>query len=397
MRVQTWMPILAQPLSFRALTTTLAALVIGTMALAEGPDEMVAPDTVHDRATPSANFTTKRFDGVAVAAALPWETSILPEPGALNYMVLGFSGVAANPGSYRVEVLDSSSRLLARYEAPFLADNASFTTPMLPPQSVRIRVVGPVGAGDLRFAVDRMLVARQATLSQSLIPNLTVHGQMSSNERLRGSGLAKLIINDVEVCSAFLVSADTLVTNQHCLRRSSSYANSPAGAKRCADIAITFDYVSNPYIGTGNPKCVAVLKAVPAPVDVAVLKLDRPPSNAAVRIFGLAQSDPSEEGQVTHIYEHPWGFPLGLVKGCTVRGTLAGSRKLEHDCNTLGGASGSPLLNSAGEVIGIHSNGYIGDGATQVQVMEAWYAACNTGKCPTNLGTRVSKIREALQ
>lgn len=312
-------------------------------------------------------------------------------------MILGFADVEAAAGDYRIEIRDEDARLYARYDAAFLAGNPRFSTPPVPGRRLILTVTGTAPTDPLRFKIDRLLTTYVPTISKSLVPNLKVGSQMSAAEKQLGRGVAKLIIADTEVCTGFLVAADTLVTNQHCLRQSLSYANSAGKPVRlCGDIAFAFDYLKEQYTKAGNPKCASVAAAVAPPVDVAVLKFDAPLSDGAGRVYPLAKADPGADGVPTQVFQHPWGLPLGLVTGCAARAVGGASPKLEHSCSTIGGASGSPLLNDKGEVIGIHSNGFIADGATSIEVMKKYYEMCGEGACPGNKGTRVSKIKEAL-
>lgn len=393
MRIRLWVSVLCALAILRSFTPSAVAQVADT------PDpDLAIPAPIAEPAKPWANFEPKRFENAAVTPDAPWQVTVQPQAaGVLDYAMIGFSDVAAVDGTFRVEVRDEDSRLFASYDAQFLRANPRFTTPPMPSRSLIVKVVGPVAAGDLSFVIDRVLIARSSTGSLSPIPNIRLYNQMSPAERRWGRGMVKLIIADTEVCSGFLVGPRTVVTNQHCLRSSFSYANSAGQAVRqCGDIAIMFDYVAKPYTKSGNPKCVEVTNAVAPPVDVAVLKLDQPPPDVAGRAFALAASDPGEMAAPALIFEHPYGLPLGLASDCTVRATITGTQKLEHGCDTIGGASGSPILNPAGEVIGIHSNGWTDDSKSGYENWMEFYAICQAGPCPTNKGTRVSSIRAAL-
>lgn len=386
---------LARPLTALAWAVAAHFTPVNCAAVAQDVSE---PAPIKEPALPWNGFKPAAFDGEEVTGT-PWKTTIAAPNGSLKYVILGFSEVSSiASGKFRVDVRDDETHLFASYDAAFLAANPRFSTPPLPARTLIVSVVGPAAKDALKFKLDRMLTAYTPTVSKSLIPNLQVYSGMNATERQLGRGVAKLIIADTEVCTGFLVAQDTLVTNNHCLRSSASYAKSAGQAIRaCGDITIAFDYSVDPYTRSGNPKCVAVAKAIAVPVDIAILKLDKPPPNVAGRVYTLADHDVGNAPETAQVYEHPWGLPLGLVKNCAVKGVGAGAAKLEHTCSTLGGASGSPILNGKGEVVGIHSNGFIADGATSIEVMETYYQACNAGACPTNKGTPASQIRGALK
>jgi Trypsin-like peptidase domain len=119
-----------------------------------------------------------------------------------------------------------------------------------------------------------------------------------------------------------------------------------------------------------------VLAIIPGPgPDVAVLRLEKPDSNREFPPpIQIQKREPSrlEAGESIFVIGHPFDDPrtpyevinavFGLING-TKRfspGLLTGIRTddLEHDCSTLGGDAGAPMVSfSTGKVLGVHWGG----------------------------------------
>jgi V8-like Glu-specific endopeptidase len=118
-------------------------------------------------------------------------------------------------------------------------------------------------------------------------------------------------------------------------------------------------------------------------VDLATVKLNRP---AVGHVFGFAHAQPSR-GETIATIGHPLGNPLSLSQG-----KFLGTRSI-NGVPMLGmwmlaaqGASGSPLLNASGKVIGILQQGYTREDEGRVwgiNLLRAWGPTITKDLCRT--------------
>lgn len=101
--------------------------------------------------------------------------------------------------------------------------------------------------------------------------------------------------------------------------------------------------------------------------DVAILKIDAPPSNA--RPLTFADDAAAKAGVGVAVLGHPLGTsgwvisPGYLSSASETVDRAAGTRQaLLYNCATRSGNSGSPVLLADGRVLGVHSHGLPGEG-----------------------------------
>ncbi len=91
-------------------------------------------------------------------------------------------------------------------------------------------------------------------------------------------------------------------------------------------------------------------------VDLATMRLDRPDRGY---VFAFSAGDPPL-GATLAMIGHPLGSPLTLAQGELVaKPTVAGVPQLLVSAITAGGASGSPILNRFGDVVGLLQKGFL--------------------------------------
>ncbi|HEU4538184.1 MAG TPA: trypsin-like peptidase domain-containing protein [Polyangiaceae bacterium] len=108
-------------------------------------------------------------------------------------------------------------------------------------------------------------------------------------------------------------------------------------------------------------------------LDYAILRLDGSPGST----FGVAPvrtADPATGAAIT-IIGHPEGEPKQIEAGTVA--SFSGSSIRYGNLDTLGGSSGSGILDDQGRIVGVHTNG-----------------GCFNGG-GTNSGVRISRIRSA--
>ncbi|GAB4420971.1 MAG: hypothetical protein OHK0056_31680 [Bacteriovoracaceae bacterium] len=157
-------------------------------------------------------------------------------------------------------------------------------------------------------------------------------------------------------CTGFLVAEDLLVTAGHCAVNVGEISNS--SENYCEAYTWLFDY--NSQTDTSNIpneniyKCKEIIYAIQSEVDgqshdFALIKLDRKAIDR--RPFKLAKMSASLNQSVTMI-GHPMGLPMKFAGNARIIKTNVG-RSFYTNLDAFSGNSGSPVLNSRNEVVGV--------------------------------------------
>jgi hypothetical protein len=177
--------------------------------------------------------------------------------------------------------------------------------------------------------------------------------------RLLGRPIARLrfmIPGEGEAtCTAFLVGRRLLLTNQHCI------ANEEEMQSAIADF--NYDSVG----GRPNGIRAKAIVATSAGLDYTLLDLTADPPAGSGRLYFAPAQPAALQGQPLFIIQHPSGRPKEVsiadcrVEGIERVGVTRGDRSdFGHLCDTLGGSSGSPVLDwQTGLVIGLHHFGFV--------------------------------------
>jgi len=164
-------------------------------------------------------------------------------------------------------------------------------------------------------------------------------------------------------CSGFMVRSDSklyFVTNDHC-GNSTGAVPGRWNAQVCPNSVVDFswdnDAVSRDYL------CHKVLVRSEF-ADLAVLELRaKNEDEAAPKALTLKPLE--DTSAPLAIIQHPASEPKKIARGCTALTTeVAGvptmnlERDFAHRCDTAAGSSGAPILDDAGNVVGIHHLGF---------------------------------------
>jgi hypothetical protein len=175
-------------------------------------------------------------------------------------------------------------------------------------------------------------------------------------------------------CTAFLVTPDVVMTNEHCIPNAASAAGAAVSFRRESGVA---------WNEQATFSCETFLGA-DADLDYALLRCEGRPGDEH-GVLGLDHDEPGVGADVYVVhqncdyYAQPWCDPVKRYSpGVVVRAW----DELHHDADTLGGSSGSPLLSRDGHrVVGLHHVGMGNDG---------------NGRGRGNLAVRISDIRADL-
>lgn len=171
------------------------------------------------------------------------------------------------------------------------------------------------------------------------------------------SGIARLFILNMKdakksgVCTGFLVSKDTLVTNHHCIENQ----------KRCDGTHIAIYNGDNSYL---RAKCESVVKSYEdyhSPgdrrrrKDFAVVKLDREVDITPMNVIDT----PTRPNDLISAWVVDHNLKDNLLRArisqfeCKVSARSNWSALTLSNCPVIGGNSGSPILNENGDVVGL--------------------------------------------
>lgn len=178
-------------------------------------------------------------------------------------------------------------------------------------------------------------------------------------------------------CTGFLIAKDLVITNYHCMALSNSFERTKnqrgRGVVLCDDITLHFDYLKRDDLIPATRKAVSTkcrkvltwsryrarsIQERPL-LDFAILQVD------TAHVHGETQRTPLKFAQSArglndehYILGHPQNWPLTLSGPCTANKQRDqkryGKNRFQYGCSTLGGSSGSPLLNADFEVVGLH-------------------------------------------
>jgi S1-C subfamily serine protease len=339
-----------------------------------------------------------RGDGVL------WETRVR-EPGS-TYLRLRFDNIEARPSArYSIVLRDASERTLARYTPAQFASSSTFLTAPLFTDTVIVQVEGQIAESDLTFAVSHVIYQVDAAgrmTPQSVVPTWrTVEEARGLHSQKIGDwaqAVAKLYIGDGYVCTGFLIGSTALVTNHHCLNKSRDFQRTAKAAQRgCNDIDVQFDFDYQPSPDKGAMVTCAGVKDFDASLDLAVLTVNPPalPGTKGSRsVLKLASSDERHRGRAVVIH-HPVGLAKKVSFACDAFAPEAAAEQslLEHDCSTMGGSSGAPVLNEKGEVVGLHYAGPYGENMTIKEIE----AAAATGAVFRNKSKPLVLLRPRIE
>lgn len=172
-----------------------------------------------------------------------------------------------------------------------------------------------------------------------------------------GRAVARLrfIANDQAqaYCTGFLISNTLLVTNEHCIRTQAEMLSA----------IIDFDYNAS-GISPDSYRAIG-LEATSAPLDYSIIRLAGQPGRNHGKLDWLPAVTVTDNLPLV-VVQHPAGEPQQVsILGCKVLGTQrqgieARLTDFGHLCDTLGGSSGSPVLDwQSNKIAGLHHLGFL--------------------------------------
>ena len=224
------------------------------------------------------------------------------------------------------------------------------------PTAAIVRIKGPSGQPVPHVAVDRIAIQDQRPTPQAITPprdDSQPIDRGSPRIKTWGKSIARLQFIGEDgngyFCTAFLVSATLMLTNNHCIN---------TGAEMRSAIA-EFDYdAAGAHVETRKFNA---LVAHDETLDYSIIRLESPTPRSPLPLKDI----PLAEKKGLLVIEHPAGKPKRFslvdcqVRGIEMAGVGTGKTDFGHFCDTEGGSSGSPIQEvESGLVLGLHHLGF---------------------------------------
>ena len=156
-------------------------------------------------------------------------------------------------------------------------------------------------------------------------------------------------------CTGFLIEPDLMLTNEHCIR----------SVETCRTMTAIFGYQrdAEDRLAMGPQRRCTGYAAHQSSfdLDVTAVRLSAPPGAE----FGVVDipDPPVEPTGPLIIIQHPGDLPkhVSVLECAMIASPVSGrapNSDFTHTCDTAQGSSGAPILNAAGQLVGVHHFGF---------------------------------------
>jgi V8-like Glu-specific endopeptidase len=319
-------------------------------------------------------------------------------PGT-RYLQIYFEEITVPPNSnFKLIMYDRFSSKLLVVPSTRFSEGDSYVTPPLMSDYVKLKVISTAPLTGVSFVIKSQLwqafgpQPESPTTTWKYISTLT--DDQWKSVRGAADAMALVHIGHLGVtCSGFLIEGARVVTNYHCLSKSKRFkATQNLSSPSCADISVEFDYWVKGAAGTVS-ECQGLDYYSPAP-DLAVLVVDpeKIKKSGQARITLSFASGTSTGSVKVRELHFPLGLPAAVSEQCETFAVDGDGTRVEHDCQTRPGSSGSPLLNENMEVVAVHFKGGVPDGWT----LQKLYDAEMRGEVFLNKAVTASEVKRVL-
>lgn len=260
-----------------------------------------------------------------------------------------------------LKIYNQDLELTSTYNSEFLSSKKFFWTDIIFGQKALVRIESEDELSE--FSIKIKKIAFQSHIPSPL--SVTGKDERENAEKFYDNLIIKKASRSVanisfisgdklKNCTGFLIGDNKLITNEHCIN----------DVDTCNSASITFGYeYAEEILNFGETfQCKEITK-ISYELDYSVIELYGKPGEKWGYIH-LASRDPQTTPvEQLILIQHPLGKPKQISKiGCIPVelpsiGRLAES-DFSHECDTEGGASGSPILSLDGQVLGLHHFGF---------------------------------------
>lgn len=315
-------------------------------------DKVLAYDMRVERFSPRQSPTT---GGPGVI----WSANLPPLPRAVSRIRLRLRVLTpGDPMTWEIRVKDLGGETLQTIPGVVAAGaQGAFWTDELPAAQVTVELSWNGQGERPALEADRYAYGIAPASPQAIVgvDQRRPIGTARGSHQALGRSIARLRIMTDEgeaLCTGFLLGEDLLMTNEHCVRTADEAAS------------LLADFRFDSWSTQAEVVRGAKLLAVDPDLDYALLRLSKPveASLGRLRVETVAAV---RDRQELVVIQHPGGEPKQIsLEGCVVAGTerqgaAAAKTDFGHECDTLGGSSGSPVLDRiTGRVVGLHHFGF---------------------------------------
>jgi len=275
-----------------------------------------------------------------------------------QYMRFHFADVR-NPNSepFDLTIKNSRGNVVVRYTAETLP-SSEFWTPLIIGQRALIQIRATDVPQAMSFKLDKVAYQTAGGSWVSIIDDPEFEEIVKYNDdqyiTLVARSIAKLSFfdNGFDSCTGFMIDRNQIMTNHHCV----------ATKEVCETTMAIFGFQKDEHDNVQIGKQYACEKVVKADYDhdYSVLELRDSPGDE----WGSLEftTSPVANMQDIYIIQHADGKPKQISKtNCRVLDIKVAGRAADtdftHECDTLGGSSGSPVMTMDHKVTGLHHFG----------------------------------------